>query len=295
MSEHLTNKQESQPSAMVIQTAPLHEEYVQPADRPLLRGPNNGWWRRLISLFVILAGIGIWECLTAWHVFQPLYLPSPLMVIQNGQTLVTVGFSGQTLFASIWISTLRIAGGFLLAVLIGVPIGLLMARNEVIYQIIDPFLQFIRPVPPLAYIPLLVLWFGIGEIPKVLLILLGTVPVIIISTISGVRGTPVQRIRVAQSLGATRLQLFRYAILPSALPEIFTGMRVGIGVAWTCLVAAELTGADAGLGWLVQIAGQDLQVGMVFVGIIAIGILGYLMEFLIRGIERLVVPWKGHE
>ncbi|MBV9228167.1 MAG: ABC transporter permease subunit, partial [Chloroflexi bacterium] len=145
-----------------------------------------------------------------------------------------------------------------------------------------------------AYIPLLVVWLGIEELTKVVLILIGTLPVILINTVSGVRGTPIQRIRVAQSLGATRFQLLRYTILPSALPEIFTGMRVGIGLAWSCLVAAELIAADVGLGWLVQNAGQQLQVGMIFVGIIAIGLLGYGMELIIRAFERLAVPWKGH-
>jgi NitT/TauT family transport system permease protein/taurine transport system permease protein len=169
-----------------------------------------------------------------------------------------------------------------------------MARSDIIFNIIDPFMQFIRPVPPLAYIPLLVVWMGIGELPKVVLILVGTLPIIIISTASGVRNTPIGRIRVAQCLGASPLQLFFYTILPSALPEIFTGMRVGIGIAWSCLVAAELIAADAGLGWLVQYAGQQLQVGFIFVGIIAIGLLGYAMELVIRLLEKLAVPWKGH-
>jgi NitT/TauT family transport system permease protein/taurine transport system permease protein len=126
------------------------------------------------------------------------------------------------------------------------------------------------------------------------LILIGTLPVILISTVSGVRSTPPQRIRVAQCLGATPLQLFWHTILPSALPEIFTGMRIGIGIAWTCLVAAEFIAADAGLGYLVQYAGNQLQVGIIFVGILMIGLLGYIMELLIRGLERVVVPWKGH-
>jgi ABC-type nitrate/sulfonate/bicarbonate transport system permease component len=136
-------------------------------------------------------------------------------------------------------------------------------------------------------------WFGIGELPKVLLILVGTVPVIIIGTISGVKGTPALRLSVARTLGASETQIFRYVILPSALPEIFTAMRVGIGVAWTCLVAAELIAADQGLGWLVQYAGQALQVAIVIVGIVVIGILGYGMELLIRLVERRAVPWRG--
>ncbi|QBD78655.1 ABC transporter permease [Ktedonosporobacter rubrisoli] len=248
----------------------------------------------LYSVLVLLFSLGVWQLLATLHLVSPLALPAPQTVLQQLQTLLTSGFAGKSLFEDIWVSALRIASGFAIAVLIGVPIGMLMAWSNPIFQVIDPFLQFIRPVPPLSYIPLLVVWFGIGELPKVILILLGTLPVIIISTISGVRAIPPQRIRVAQSLGATPLQLFRYTILPSALPEIFTGMRVGIGIAWSCLVAAEFIAADVGLGWLVQDAGQELQVGIIFVGIICIGLLGYLMELVIRLIERLVVPWKGH-
>jgi ABC-type nitrate/sulfonate/bicarbonate transport system permease component len=249
--------------------------------------------QRLLPALVILAGVGVWQLVTALQLVSSLYLPSPISVLQNLQLLVTVGQVQKTLFDDIWISVARVGVGFLAAVAIGVPIGILMGWSDVIFKIIDPFIQFIRPVPPLAYIPLLVVWLGIGEVPKVVLILIGTLPVIIISTVSGVRSTPIQRIRVAQCLGANPLQLFFYTILPSALPEIFTGMRVGIGVAWSCLVAAELTGADAGLGWLVEYAGQNLQVGIIFVGIIAIGISGYLMELIIRGLESVVVPWKG--
>lgn len=249
---------------------------------------------KFLSTLVIIAGVVVWQLLATFHVFSPIVLPAPLSVLQDLQTLLTNGFVGKTLFDDIWASALRIIAGFVAAVIIGVPIGILMARSNTIFQIIDPFLQFIRPVPPLAYIPLLVVWLGINELPKIVLILIGTLPIIIISTLSGVRSTPIQRIRVAQCLGATPLQLFRHTILPSALPEIFTGMRVGIGIAWSCLVAAELIAADVGLGWLVQYAGQQLQVGVIFVGIITIGILGYAMELLIRGLETLAVPWKGH-
>ncbi len=255
-------------------------------------------WRRAsryaTTATALFAAVVAWQIVSALHVFPPIALPSPISVLKALVLLLTRGYGGQSLLVDIWISSLRIAIGFVGAIVVGVPIGLLMARIEVIFRTIDPFLQFIRPVPPLAYIPLLVVWFGIGELPKILLILIGTIPVIIIGTISGVRGTPPLRLAVARTLGASESQIFRYVILPSALPEIFTAMRVGIGVAWTCLVAAELIAADRGLGWLVQYAGQALQVAIVIVGIIVIGVLGYAMELLIRVIERRVVPWRGH-
>jgi ABC-type nitrate/sulfonate/bicarbonate transport system permease component len=249
---------------------------------------------RLVSALAILAVIAIWYLVTALNIFSPVVLPTPLAVLQDFQTGWTQGFANKTLFADIEISFIRVAEAFLLAVVIGVPVGLIMAQSDIIFHIIDPFIEFLRPVPPLAYIPLLVVWMGIGELPKVTLIFLGTAPVMIISTIAGVRNTPIQRIRVAQCLGANRFQQFIYTIFPSSLPEIFTGMRIGIGGAWSCLVAAEMIAADIGLGWLVQYAGEQIQVGYIFVGIIIIGILGYGMELVIRLLERGIVPWKGH-
>ncbi|MDE2239902.1 MAG: ABC transporter permease [Rhodospirillales bacterium] len=254
--------------------------------------PHAGW---LTTTVVLLAAIGLWQLCSVLQLFPPIALPSPAKVWGAFVTLFTIGYGGHTIWVDIGISSLRVAVGFVGAVIIGVPLGLMMARVQVIFRIIDPFLQFIRPVPPLAYIPLLVVWFGIGELPKILLILVGTIPVIIIGTISGVKATPPLRLSVARTLGATEGQIFRHVILPSALPEIFTAARVGIGVAWSCLVAAELIAADQGLGWLVQYAGQALQVAVVIAGIIVIGILGYAMELVIRLAENRSVPWRGRE
>ncbi len=247
-----------------------------------------------VTALVLLGALVVWQLVANAGVFPAFALPSPVAVWKAFVTIVRQGYGGQSLSADIAVSCLRILIGFVGAIVIGVPIGLLMSRNKLVFDIIDPLLQFVRPVPPLAYIPLLVVWFGIGELPKDILILVGTIPVIIIGTISGVKSTPALRISVARTLGASNAQIFRKVVLPSALPEIFTAMRVGIGVAWTCLVAAELIAASSGLGWLVQFAGQALQVSIVIVGIVIIGLIGYAMELVIRKIESVVVPWRGH-
>jgi NitT/TauT family transport system permease protein/taurine transport system permease protein len=248
-----------------------------------------------LTAAVLAIAIALWQAVSMAGVFPAFALPSPLAVWQSFVEIARNGYGGQSLLSDILISCFRIVIGFVGAVAIGVPVGLLMSRNKLIFDIIDPLLQFVRPVPPLAYIPLLVVWFGIGELPKAILILVGTIPVIIIGTMSGVKSTPALRISVARTLGATNAQIFRRIVLPSALPEIFTAMRVGIGVAWTCLVAAELIAASSGLGWLVQFAGQALQVGVVIVGIVIIGVIGYAMELAIRKTEQWVVPWRGHD
>ena len=248
-----------------------------------------------LTAAVLAISIALWQAVSMAGVFPSFALPSPVAVWQSFVEIVRNGYGGQSLLSDIFISCFRIVIGFVGAVAIGVPVGLLMSRNKLVFDIIDPLLQFVRPVPPLAYIPLLVVWFGIGELPKAILILVGTIPVIIIGTMSGVKSTPALRISVARTLGATNAQIFRRIVLPSALPEIFTAMRVGIGVAWTCLVAAELIAASSGLGWLVQFAGQALQVGVVIVGIVIIGVIGYAMELAIRQIEKWIVPWRGHD
>ncbi|KAA0089286.1 taurine transporter subunit [Trinickia soli] len=248
-----------------------------------------------LTAAVLVVAVLLWEAVSMAGIFPAFALPSPVAVWQSFVDIVRDGYGGQSLMSDILISCFRILIGFVGAVAIGVPVGLLMSRNKLIFDLIDPLLQFVRPVPPLAYIPLLVVWFGIGELPKAILILVGTIPVIIIGTMSGVKSTPALRISVARTLGATNAQIFRRIVLPSAMPEIFTAMRVGIGVAWTCLVAAELIAASSGLGWLVQFAGQALQVGVVIVGIVIIGVIGYAMELAIRKLENWVVPWRGHD
>ena len=246
-----------------------------------------------ISVVVLIAATAVWWILSTVKVFPSYALPDPLAVWDSFASLLNHGYGGTTFAADVSASLYRIAIGFLLAAVIGIPIGLAMGRVRWIFEVIDPFLEFFRPVPPLAYIPLLVVWFGIGESPKVILIAAGTMPIIIINALSGVRSIPPVRLRVAQSLGATKWQMFYRVILPSALPEIFTGLRVANGVAWTCLVAAELVAANSGLGWLVEAAGQNLQVAIVIVGIIFIGACGYATELIVRLMERLFVPWKG--
>jgi NitT/TauT family transport system permease protein/taurine transport system permease protein len=282
-----------EPAALHGETAPITAAEGEGVRRGSLGARVGGHVHRYATVIALICALALWQLVSVLQIFPPIALPPPKAVWKALVLLLLHEYGGHSLYDDIWISAVRIALGFAGAVILGVPIGLGMARNALIFRIVDPFLQFVRPVPPLAYIPLLVVWFGIGELPKVLLILVGTVPVIIIGTISGVKGTPALRLSVARTLGASETQIFRYVILPSALPEIFTAMRVGIGVAWTCLVAAELIAADQGLGWLVQYAGQALQVAIVIVGIVVIGILGYGMELLIRLAERRAVPWRG--
>lgn len=249
--------------------------------------------QRITSLAAIFGVLVLWQLAATLHVFPPSVFPSPERVVHDAYIAQFQGFGGHALLFHAAISVARVLAGFIAAVILGVVIGVAMATIQPVHNLIDPWLQFLRPIPPLAFIPLLVLWFGIGELPKVLLIFFCTLPVIILNTRAGVLGVPMSRIRVARCLGASQPQIWRFVILPSTLPEIFTGMRIGMGIAWTCLVAAEMVAATRGLGWLVLQAGRNLQVGMVFVAIVVIGLIGYGMDALLGLAERRTVPWKG--
>lgn len=251
--------------------------------------------RLRITYFVVLGtALLTWQLLAASHVFPTFAVPPPLDVYHAFINLTTTGYLGSTLQQDLLVSLLRVSVAFVLGVLIGVAIGVAMSENRIIFAVIDPFLQFLRPIPPLAYVPLFVVWFGIGELPKVLLILVSVVPVIILNTTGGIRSIPSYRIEVARNLGASRLQILRRVVVPSALPEIMSGMKVAIGVAWSTLVAAELIAASQGLGWLIEQAGTQLQTSIVVTGIIVIGLVGYLMDISIRLLERVVIPWRDY-
>ncbi len=271
------------------------EELAQEASTVAVNSKANPKFRHAyVPWLVAVVIIALWWLVTSvLHLFTPLALPSPQSVAQNLWSIATTGYNGYSLLDNIGASVVRIAVGFVAAIIIGVPIGFWMASSELVFNAIDPILQFLRPIPPLAYIPVMVIWFGPGQLSKFVLIFFCTIPIIIISAMSGVKNVQETRIRVAQVFGANSRQMFRYVVLPSALPEIFTGMRVGIGIAWTCLVAAEMIAAQSGLGAMILTAGNELRTPVVFVGILFIGIIGYLMELLIRTVEGRVIPWKG--
>ena len=167
-----------------------------------------------------------------------------------------------------------------------------MGMSPVVRGIFDPPIEFYRPIPPLAYLPLMIIWFGIGETSKVLLIFLSVFAPVALGARAGVRSAAIEQIHAAYSFGASRWQVMRHVILPSALPEILTAMRVGVGFGWTTLVAAEMVAATKGLGYMVLSASQFLQTPTVIMGIIVIAAIAYAFDLLMRWIERKVIPWK---
>jgi len=246
-----------------------------------------------ISAFVIAGLIFFWWFVTYAGLIKPLFLPSPMEVVNALVTMLRDGFTGVSFWEHTWISTLRVFGAFLLACVIGIPLGIAMGMSPLARGIFDPPIEFYRPIPPLAYLPLMIIWFGIDELSKVLLIFLSVLAPLVLGARAGVRSAAIEQIHAAYSFGATRWQVIRMVILPAAMPEIITAMRVGIGFGWTTLVAAEMVAATSGLGYTVLSASRFLQTDIVIMGIVVIAIIAYAFDHLVRFVERRVVPWKG--
>jgi len=250
--------------------------------------------RLLISLATIAAVVGLWWAASAWKLVPALFLPAPDVVLSRLGRIATDGFMDATLAQHLVASLWRVFSALIAALLIGVPVGLAIGLSTVGRGILDPIVEFLRPIPPLAYLPLVVIWAGIGETAKILVIALAMIPPIVIATSTGARGVAIDRLNVARALGATRAQLVRFVILPASLPSILTGTRIALGAGWSTLVAAELVAATRGVGFMIQSAANFLATDVVIAGILVIAGVAFALEFAIRITERLLVPWTSH-
>lgn len=246
-----------------------------------------------LSALTVLVLLFAWWAVTAAGLVKPLFVPSPGDIVSRLGSILENGFTGSSLWEHMLVSTARVFGAFLLACAIGIPLGLAMGISATARGLFDPPIEFYRPIPPLAYLPLMIIWFGIGETSKVLLIFLSVFAPVALGARAGVRSAAIEQIHAAYSFGATRWQVIRHVILPSAMPEILTSMRIGIGFGWTTLVAAEMVAATKGLGYMVLSASQFLQTSTVILGIIIIAAIAYAFDMLMRYAERRAVPWKG--
>jgi taurine transport system permease protein len=247
-----------------------------------------------LSTATLLVLLAVWWAVTALQLVSPLFLPAPQQVLHQLVVIASPqGFMDATLWQHLAASLGRILVALLAAVVVGVPVGIAMGLSDTVRGLLDPLIEIYRPVPPLAYLPLMVIWFGIGETSKILLIYLAIFAPVTLSTVAGVRSVAQVRIRAAQALGANRWQLLRFVVLPSALPEILTGIRIGLGVGWSTLVAAELIAATRGLGFMVQSAGEFLATDVVIAGISVIAIIAFGLELGLRALQRRLTPWHG--
>jgi taurine transport system permease protein len=244
----------------------------------------------LASGAVILAA---WWIVAELRLVPHLFLPTPAEVANAAVSIFQDGYANATLFEHVGASLLRIFTAAAIAIALGIPIGLLMGLNRWAKGVFDTPIEFYWPLPPLAYLPLMIIWLGIGETSKIVLLALAMFAPIVLSAQAGVRSVSQERVNAALSLGATRFQLMREIVLPSALPEILTGIRISLGVGWGTLVAAELIAATRGIGYLIMSASHFLATDVVFVGIGIIAACAFAFSFAMRLLEAWLVPWKG--
>ncbi len=246
-------------------------------------------WGILTVLFLLV----LWWVATSYGWVKPIFWPSIDAVFARIGKLLSEGFRNISLWDHVGISVYRVLSGVFYGVILGVPLGFAMGLSSVARGIFDPIVEFIRPIPPLALIPLIILWFGIDEFAKIFLLFLASLFIMILAARSGVAGVNISKVHAAYSLGASKFQVLKTVILPNALPEIFTGVRTAMGVCWGTVVAAELVAADRGVGSMIMIAKNFLQTDTVVLGIIIIGAIGYAIEVLMRKLEARLIPWRG--
>lgn len=235
----------------------------------------------------------LWWLSTRLGWVEPLFLPSPEAVVRRFLQFWSEEFAGGTILDHALWSLYRVFTAFALACVTAIPIGLAMGVNRVARGIFDPPIEFYRPIPPLGYLPLTIIWLGIDDLQKIVLIFLAMFAPMAISARAGVRAVSIEQIHAAYSLGASRAQVVREVVLPAALPDILTGMRIGIGFGWTTLVAAEMVAAEQGIGHMVLSASDFLVTDVVMLGILVIGLIAWLFDLGMRTLERRLVPWRG--
>jgi taurine transport system permease protein len=263
------------------------------------RAPREAAVRRpvpvaVISAITVAAIIGLWGFASAYALVSPVFLPSPRQVVIALYNLVVTGFVDATLAEHVGASLYRIFGALIASIVIGIPAGIAIGTSRVGRGILDPIVEFLRPLPPLAYLPLIIIWVGIGEASKITVIALSMLPSIILSTSAGVRSVSKDHVNAARALGASNRQVLSEVVLPSSVPSILTGIRIALGAGWTTLVAAELVAATSGIGFMIQSAAQFLVTDIVIAGIVVIALIAILLEYIARQIERRLVPWASH-
>lgn len=224
---------------------------------------------------------------------EPIWLPPPETVVERLGEIASEGYRDSTLWEHLGYSLFRVVVGFALGALVGIPLGYAMGLSGWFRGWFDPIVEFMRPVPPLALIPLVIIWAGIGETGKIILLFLAALWIMAIAARSGVSGVNITKVHAAYSLGASKAQIMRHVIVPNSLPEIFTGARVAMGVCWGTVVAAELVAAEKGAGMMIMVASKFQLTDIVLMGIILIGVIGFGIDMLMRKAERVLVPWKG--
>ena len=237
---------------------------------------------------LLFALIAVWEFASEKGYINPLILPSPKSIVQCFLALIEDGSLSKNLI----ISSKRVLTGYAISSVLALILGIWIGLSPRFKQMTDLIIQILKPIPPISWIPLVILWFGIGESSKVFLIFIGGFFTILVNVVDGIRRIDVKLIELANAMVIPRMKYILQIVIPYAAPNIFTGLRVGLGQSWMCVVAAELVASSTGLGYMIMYARQFGQTDVVIVGMLMIGIIGKLMDSILMAIEKSVIRWK---
>jgi taurine transport system permease protein len=297
MSETSAEGRQNLSAQVMAPGAPMPGEFKSTRERVAVAGSSWYSWRRwrspAIHVGMILILLAIWQAIFMLKIWKPVFVPSPKSVWDAAVTASTKGYSGYFLYEHLWASMRRILIASAVSIVVGVPLGLLLGTSKWSRTLLEPGVTFIRALPPLAYFSLLVIWFGIDEAPKVVLLTLAALPPIVLATSDAVRSVSQDRLLALQTLGASKFQVIRHGVFPSVLPEIMTGIRVAVLFAFTTMVAAETINGVPGIGGLVRDAQRFNLTDIVIMGIILIGICGILLDLIVQLVDKVLIPWRA--
>lgn len=249
--------------------------------------------RTLVALSTLCALVAAWFLLTTvTGLISSGRFPDPIATWSAMRQLVSPGYAGNTLVVHVFHSLTLVFGGFVVASALGVSLGLLMGWSRKAEAFINPIFLLLRPIPPLAWIPLAILWLGLGDAAKIMVIVIAAFVPNVINTSTGVRTIEKTVFEASQMLGTPRWRFVGEILIPASLPAIFTGLRLSLQAAWTTLVAAELVGALAGIGLVLNVAQQDIYPAMILSAMLVVGVLGWLMTLLLGLVERRALAWR---
>ena len=244
-----------------------------------------------VSVFVFLL---VWQLAVTLELVNPKYFSSPMTVVTTFvDKLSNPKPDGAVIGVHIWTSLKLVLRGYLLAIVIGVPLGLLLAYYHTLDKLISPIFEIVRPIPPIAWIPMSVIWLGIGAKAKAFIIFLAAFVPCVINSFTGVKLTNQTLVSVAKTCGASRWEIFVTVCIPSALPMAFTGIRVALGNAWSTLVAAELVAATSGLGYMIQQGRSFVRPDIIMAGMFTIGVIGAALFWLLGIVEKNIMKWRA--
>jgi taurine transport system permease protein len=250
----------------------------------------NLWQIAVLGAAGLVVFVGAWELSVRLGLVDPFFLPAPSQVLERMLDLSTG--PDAVLLEDVRISATRVLTGFLLSALVGVPCGLLMGMSRTVRAALNPIVSIIRPLPALSWIPLSMLWLGIDEQQKYAIVFMGSFASVLVYTTDATLRVDPTLAAAARNLGASRLQVIRHVILPGALPNILSGLKVVLAIAWTCVISAEMVGANSGLGFRIWTAKEWSDTGQVLVGMLSISVTVLVLDILFRGLEKLLIPWQ---